>query len=557
MENLPSVGFESPFSDHPVKNSPMTDLAINLSSTNIGARRRLTLSSESSCSNPGSPMTISPLMTSSADRCGMNPARLLKSNLKFTPISSQTPTVPRQGVPRRLSHLGDENYNPMQTSPIKPSVSPSKFLAVRQLGSSIRSRQPLEDQDPNSQDSGYCHSEDSKSISSSSDFHFAAPSGLAPRRNTVESPHVVRLSSSSSLESCDDGFTDFISPLQDEEAQLPPGLGSLIKDPIINHGISTEASFFSFSHQISENISPMSPLQEEKPRKRVSTTPLDITPVSKRHKAIQDNMSVSVLSQLTPQRTQQHTLFQYGFKRLSEPRPQLSHSVSLEDPVTPPPRPKFRHCLSESEAVIKRALHRATEEELIGDFSRSFALPLVAGSHQDLKSITPHTLARLINGEFADAIASFQIIDCRYPYEYEGGHIRGARNVYTKDQVMKEFLENRGPAHTRDSGKRDIVVFHCEFSSERGPGLSRFLRSKDRENNAYPALHHPEVYLLEGGYKAFFNTHSELCEPCAYRKMVDADKEQLQHFRAKSKTWSGDKSNRTIKRTTSFKRLGL
>lgn len=86
---------------------------------------------------------------------------------------------------------------------------------------------------------------------------------------------------------------------------------------------------------------------------------------------------------------------------------------------------------------------------------------------------------------------------------------------------------------------------------------SRFLRSKDRESNAYPALHHPELYLLEGGYKAFFNTHKELCVPCAYRKMVDANKDQLHHFRAKSKTWSGDKIQRVIKRSSSFKRLGL
>uniref|UniRef100_A0A1B6MK40 Uncharacterized protein n=1 Tax=Graphocephala atropunctata TaxID=36148 RepID=A0A1B6MK40_9HEMI len=171
MANQPPVCFDTSFPNQSMENSPMTNLAINLGSTNIGARRRLTLSSESSNSNNGSPMTISPLTTSSADRYGMNTDRLLKSSLKFTPVGSHTPTVHRQGVPRRLSNLADENYNPMQCSPVKLSISPSKFLAVRQLGSSNRSRQPLEDQDPNSQDSGYCHSEDSKSISSSSDFH--------------------------------------------------------------------------------------------------------------------------------------------------------------------------------------------------------------------------------------------------------------------------------------------------------------------------------------------------------------------------------------------------
>ncbi|KAH3785039.1 hypothetical protein DPMN_163122 [Dreissena polymorpha] len=37
----------------------------------------------------------------------------------------------------------------------------------------------------------------------------------------------------------------------------------------------------------------------------------------------------------------------------------------------------------------------------------------------------------------------------------------------------------------------------------------RHLRSEDRDMNSdvYPHLHFPEVYLLEGGYKAFFLTH--------------------------------------------------
>ena len=45
-----------------------------------------------------------------------------------------------------------------------------------------------------------------------------------------------------------------------------------------------------------------------------------------------------------------------------------------------------------------------------------------------------------------------------------------------------------------------VLVFHCEFSSERGPKLFRQLRALDRDvnRNSYPQLNFPEVYMLKG-----------------------------------------------------------
>jgi len=37
--------------------------------------------------------------------------------------------------------------------------------------------------------------------------------------------------------------------------------------------------------------------------------------------------------------------------------------------------------------------------------------------------------------------------------------------------------------------------------------MSRFLREIDRDANCYPALRFPELYLLKGGYKAFYYKH--------------------------------------------------
>ncbi|CAC5411345.1 unnamed protein product [Mytilus coruscus] len=71
--------------------------------------------------------------------------------------------------------------------------------------------------------------------------------------------------------------------------------------------------------------------------------------------------------------------------------------------------------------------------------------------------------------------------------------------------------------------------------------MLRFLRSKDRELNKenYPSLNFPEIYLLDSGYKAFFNEQPDLCDPVSYRPMLHSDhSEDLRRFRVKSKSWT-------------------
>ncbi|EPY89399.1 M-phase inducer phosphatase 1 [Camelus ferus] len=161
--------------------------------------------------------------------------------------------------------------------------------------------------------------------------------------------------------------------------------------------------------------------------------------------------------------------------------------------------------------------------DLIGDFSK---------------------IASVLNGKFANLIKEFVIIDCRYPYEYEGGHIKGAVNLHMEEEV-EDFLLKKPIVPT--DGKRVIVVFHCEFSSERGPRMCRYVRERDRLGNEYPKLHYPELYVLKGGYKEFFLKCQSHCEPPSYRPMHHEDfKEDLKKFRTKSRTWAGEKSKREM-----------
>lgn len=217
-------------------------------------------------------------------------------------------------------------------------------------------------------------------------------------------------------------------------------------------------------------------------------------------------------------------------------------SILMTDSLKMLPARPLHRCHSETEAMIKAALNKV----VIGDFTKAYSLPLTTCKHRDLKGISPETVAALIRGEYSHLVEKFIIVDCRYPYEYVGGHIKYAKNIYTREGILEEFLKSDKHHKSKDKSSQShtVLIFHCEFSSERSPKLSRFLRENDRVSNkeCYPTLHYPEIYLLEGGYKAFFEKRKDLCEPQTYKPMLHKDHEaDLRHFRIKSRKWGGEK----------------
>ncbi|XP_075468503.1 uncharacterized protein LOC142501862 isoform X2 [Ascaphus truei] len=172
--------------------------------------------------------------------------------------------------------------------------------------------------------------------------------------------------------------------------------------------------------------------------------------------------------------------------------------------------------------------------DLIGDFSKPYRLPVEVGKHQDLKYINCATLAHLLGGGYKEIGQHYHVVDCRYPYEYTGGHIKGALNLYREEHISQSFLKN--PALPQS---RTLLIFHCEYSSERGPKLCRSLRNLDRNANTYPNLCYPELYLLKGGYKEFYEKFKSLCEPQGYVHMLQRDfRDQFRQYHRKKNPWA-------------------
>ncbi|KAM4029065.1 M-phase inducer phosphatase 1 [Anomaloglossus baeobatrachus] len=241
--------------------------------------------------------------------------------------------------------------------------------------------------------------------------------------------------------------------------------------------------------------------------------------------------------------------------RLATKRPEIFHGDMPEKikrrrsmfEVTEDSEVEKGSCLMRSKSFSKETIESILDDDqrdLIGDFSKAFLFPTVSGRHQELKYITPEMMAMILGGRYESFIERCVIIDCRYPYEYDGGHIRGAINLYMEQEVDDFLLRN--PILPQGS-KRVIIIFHCEFSSERGPRMCKFVREKDRDLNEYPRLHYPELYILQGGYKDFFQKCKSFCDPEYYRPMHHEDfKEDLRSCRLKSRTWAGEKSKREL-----------
>jgi M-phase inducer tyrosine phosphatase len=87
----------------------------------------------------------------------------------------------------------------------------------------------------------------------------------------------------------------------------------------------------------------------------------------------------------------------------------------------------------------------------------------------------PQQLTLLQSGHFSNKhIANYQIIDCRFEYEYVGGHIKEAINLPSMSQIENVLLtaDKRPRPSTSEEPLpegRTVLIFHCEFSASRAP----------------------------------------------------------------------------------------
>ncbi|KAF2824532.1 Rhodanese-like protein [Ophiobolus disseminans] len=96
-------------------------------------------------------------------------------------------------------------------------------------------------------------------------------------------------------------------------------------------------------------------------------------------------------------------------------------------------------------------------------------------SLSDLEFVSREHLAQQLRSQPASAPASsIAIIDVR-DSDHVGGHIKGST------WVPSSQLDHKTPELIRTLKDKDVVVFHCALSQQRGPSAAlRYLREKER-----------------------------------------------------------------------------
>lgn len=158
-------------------------------------------------------------------------------------------------------------------------------------------------------------------------------------------------------------------------------------------------------------------------------------------------------------------------------------------------------------------------------------------SQDQFKRIDSTTLCEIMDGRHASLYDRYIIVDSRFEYEYEGGHIDGAININSKQCLNEKLFSNVS------IGERVLLIFHCEYSAHRGPRMAMQLRNLDRQANVdqYPMLYYPDIVILSGGYSSFFKNHANRCFPQKYVGMNDNShtetcEREMDRFRRNMKT---------------------
>ena len=96
------------------------------------------------------------------------------------------------------------------------------------------------------------------------------------------------------------------------------------------------------------------------------------------------------------------------------------------------------------------------------DGSHQLHLPHFVPDQESLPRITKETMINILDGHYNSHYDQSFVVDCRFEYEYNGGHIDGAINFNDKEELTNKLFNLTPP-------KKTLLILHCEYSVHRAP----------------------------------------------------------------------------------------
>jgi M-phase inducer tyrosine phosphatase len=142
--------------------------------------------------------------------------------------------------------------------------------------------------------------------------------------------------------------------------------------------------------------------------------------------------------------------------------------VRKQSAPTARPRKQFRRSLSmfEHPGDVINQTHEKPCLQSIQDVEECHKprLPhfIPEDNPDSLPRIHKETFIDILDGKHSHDYDQTMIVDCRFEYEYEGGHIEGAVNFNDKEALGRKLFELHTTPNT-------LLIFHCEYSAHRAP----------------------------------------------------------------------------------------
>jgi hypothetical protein len=143
------------------------------------------------------------------------------------------------------------------------------------------------------------------------------------------------------------------------------------------------------------------------------------------------------------------------------------------------------------------------------------------------------------------------ILVCIAPHSSHVRQMLGVCLCGVMKLTSEEWMEHQFRMR-RETACNVGIVFHCEFSKNRGPSMIQAFRPIDRSVNVYPHIHFRSIFLLEGGYSRLYRECPRLCAGGSFPKRDSGQAAEGQCHSALISNGLSSRSNATVRLRRDF-----